>query len=63
MRRIRNSMVKQLKRFILDENGAEVIEYAVVTVILLLSTGLILSEIYDAVLDVMVNILEKLQGS
>lgn len=56
-------MVKQLKRFILDENGAEVIEYAVVTVILLLSTGLILSEIYDAVLDVMVNILEKLQGS
>jgi len=56
-------MVKQLKRFMLDESGAEVIEYAVVTVILLLATGILLRDIYDAVIDVMVSILEKLQGS
>ena len=56
----RDSMVKQLHRFALDESGAEIIEYAVVTVILLLSTGLILSQIYDTVLDVMIGILKEL---
>jgi len=56
----RDSTVKQLHRFALDESGAEIIEYAVVTVILLLSTGLILSQIYDTVLDVMVSILKEL---
>ena len=56
----RDSTVKQLHRFALDESGAEIIEYAVVTVILLLSTGLILSQIYDTVLDVMIGILEEL---
>jgi len=56
----RRSTIEQLKRFVLDESGAEVIEYAVVTFILLLSTGLLLREIYDTVLEVMKQILVEL---
>ena len=56
----RDSTIEQLKTFVLDESRAEVIEYAVVTFILLLSTGLLLREIYDTVLEVMKQILVEL---
>ncbi len=53
-------MVKTLHRFLRDESGPELVEWAVVTVVLLLATGVILSQIYDRVIQVMVTILEQL---
>ncbi len=53
-------MVKELQRFLLDESGAELVEWALVTVVLLLSTGLILIQIYDEVIKVMEGILVQL---
>jgi len=53
-------MVKELRRFFVDEDGPELVEWAVVTIVLLLATGLILSQIYDQVLAVMEGILVQL---
>ena len=53
-------MVEELRRFLLDESGPELVEWAVVTVVLLLATGVILSQIYDRVIEVMVGILQQL---
>ena len=41
-------MLKEFKRFVQDDSGPELIEWAVVTVILLLATILILGAIGDS---------------
>ena len=53
-------MVEEFRKFILDESGPELVEWALVTVVLLLATGVILSQIYDRVIEVMVGILLQL---
>ena len=53
-------MTKQLRRFVLDEDGPELVEWALVTIVLLLATGLILIQVYDEVLRVMQSILLQL---
>ncbi|MFQ5343716.1 MAG: Flp family type IVb pilin [Anaerolineae bacterium] len=53
-------MVQEIKRFIYDDSGPELIEWAVVTIILLLATIVILgaitkqlSAIYNAILGIL----------
>jgi len=53
-------MVQEIKRFIHDDSGPELIEWAVVTIILLLATILILgtisenlSKIYNTILGIL----------
>lgn len=41
-------MIQEFKRFVYDDSGPELIEWAVVTVILLLATILILGAISDS---------------
>jgi len=53
-------MVERYRRFLRDESGPELVEWAVVTAVLLLATGVILSQIYDQVIAVMVGILKQL---
>lgn len=53
-------MGERLHRFLRDERGPELVEWAVVTLVLLLATGVILSQIYDQVIQVMVGILQQL---
>jgi len=53
-------MGERLHRFLRDESGPELVEWAVVTLVLLLATGVILSQIYDQVIQVMVGILQQL---
>jgi len=53
-------MLEKVHRFFLDESGPELVEWALVTVVLLLATGVILSQIYDRVIEVMVGILMQL---
>jgi len=53
-------MVERFHRFLRDESGPELVEWAVVTLVLLLATGVILSQIYDQVIEVMVGILVQL---
>jgi len=53
-------MGKELQRFLLDESGPELVEWALVTLVLLLATGLILVQIYDQVIEVMKGILTQL---
>jgi len=55
-------MVRELKRFIQDESGPELIEWAVVTIILLLATIVILGAIRTALADIYNNILDYLQS-
>lgn len=55
-------MVRELKRFIQDESGPELIEWAVVTIILLLATIVILGAIRTALADIYRNILGYLQS-
>ena len=55
-------MVRELKRFIQDESGPELIEWAVVTIILLLATIVILGAIRGALADIYRNILGYLQS-
>ena len=56
-------MIRELKRFLRDESGPELIEWAVVTVILILATFAILqliggelSRIYNRILDTLKSI-------
>ena len=53
-------MSERFRRFLQDQEGPELVEWAVVTVVLLLATGVILSQIYDRVIEVMVGILVQL---
>jgi len=53
-------MLTRFRKLVLDESGPELVEWAVVTVVLLLATGVILSQIYDRVIEVMVGILVQL---
>ena len=55
-------MVRELKRFIQDESGPELIEWAVVTIILLLATIVILGAIRTALADIYNKILDYLQS-
>ena len=56
----RFGMLTRFRKLVLDESGPELVEWAVVTVVLLLATGVILSQIYDRVIEVMVGILVQL---
>ena len=51
-----------MRRFLLDESGPELVEWAMVTMVLLLATGLILIQIYDEVIRVMEQLLQQLIG-
>ena len=53
-------MLIKLREFLRDETGPELVEWAVVTVVLLLATGVLLSQIYDRVIEVMTGILVQL---
>jgi Flp pilus assembly pilin Flp len=53
-------MLIELREFLQDETGPELVEWAVVTVVLLLATGVLLSQIYDRVIEVMTSILVQL---
>ncbi len=55
-------MVEEVRRFLLDESGPELVEWAMVTMVLLLATGLILIQIYDEVIRVMEQLLQQLIG-
>ncbi|MBS1253497.1 MAG: hypothetical protein MAG451_02546 [Anaerolineales bacterium] len=55
-------MLQEFKRFIYDESGPELIEWAVVTIILLLATIVILGAIRGALADIYRNILTYLQS-
>lgn len=53
-------MVQEFKRFVNDDSGPELVEWAVVTIILLLATILILGAIRGALADIYRNILAYL---
>jgi len=53
-------MSRRLKTLLRDEAGPELVEWAVVTVVLLLATGVVLTQIYDQVIEVLVGILVQL---
>ncbi len=55
-------MVQEFKRFVHDESGPELIEWAVVTIILLLATIVILGAIRGALADIYRDILGYLQS-
>lgn len=55
-------MVQEIKRFIYDDSGPELIEWAVVTIILLLATIVILGSIRVALADIYRNILGYLKS-
>jgi Flp pilus assembly protein TadG len=55
-------MVERLRRLWSDESGPELVEWAMVTIVLLLATGIILIQIYNEVIDVMERILTQLIG-
>lgn len=50
-------MVQEFKRFLLDESGPELVEWSVVTVILLIATILVLGAIGDRLTDIYNRIL------
>lgn len=53
-------MFAELRRFVADESGPELIEWAVVTVVLLAATFVILAAIQDALRGRFLNILCEL---
>jgi len=53
-------MLRELRRFLRDQSGPEIVEWALVTAVLLLATGVLLAQIYDEVLLVMKGILAQL---
>ncbi|MFQ5792454.1 MAG: Flp family type IVb pilin [Acidobacteriota bacterium] len=55
-------MLQEIKRFIHDDSGPELIEWAVVTIILLLATIVILGAIRGALADIYRNILGYLES-
>jgi len=54
-------MLRELKRFWKDESGPELVEWAVVTVILILATVAILSSIGDELSGIYTKILDTLK--
>lgn len=54
-------MIRELKRFWQDESGPELVEWAVVTVILILATYVILGQIGDELGAIYQRIREVLQ--
>ena len=54
-------MLQEFKRFVHDDSGPELIEWAVVTVILLLATLLILGAISDSLSEIYNEILTHLK--
>jgi len=56
-------MIRELRSFWQDEAGAEFVEWAVVTVILLSATVLVLMQIGDALNAAFKEILEELGGA
>jgi Flp pilus assembly pilin Flp len=59
---VRDDMVKKLRAFILDDSGAEAVEYLLIALALLVPAAFIFQEMYTAVLDLMVTILRRLAG-
>jgi Flp pilus assembly pilin Flp len=55
-------MVQEFKRFVYDDSGPELVEWAVVTIILLLATIIILGAIRGALADIYRDILGYLQS-
>ena len=55
-------MIKELQRFLRDETGPELVEWAVVTIVLLAATTLVLIQIGDALKAAFQAILDELQG-
>lgn len=53
-------MLRKLRKLLRDESGPEIVEWALVTAVLLLATGVLLAQIYDEVLVVMRGILAQL---
>jgi len=56
-----NSGMRELGRFLSDESGPELVEWAIVTVILVLATYLIIQAIGDQLSDIYREILRVLQ--
>ena len=54
-------MSEELKRFLKDEDGAELVEWAVVTIILLAASVVALTEIGDELYRIFSNILDQLE--
>jgi len=54
-------MSGELERFLRDENGAELVEWAVVTLILLAASVVALTAIGDEVYRILNNILDQLE--
>jgi len=57
-----NSKMRELRRFLSDESGPELVEWAIVTVILVLATVLILGAIGNQLGDMYQKILDLLRG-
>lgn len=55
-------VVKELQRFLKDESGPELVEWAVVTVILILATYAILQSIGSELKNIYTTILETLKN-
>jgi Flp pilus assembly pilin Flp len=55
-------VIEELQRFLRDEAGPELVEWAVVTIILLAATVLVLREIGVELERIFRDILEELQG-
>ena len=55
-------MIEELQRFVRDETGPELVEWAVVTLVLLTATVVVLLQIGDALKAAFQGILNELQG-
>jgi len=56
-------MIEELRAFLLDESGGELLEWAVVTIVVLSATALILVAIGDELTRAFNRILSELQAS
>ena len=56
----RRRMSAELRRFLKDENGAELVEWAVVTAILLMATAGVLLTVRGLLRDIFINALSEL---
>ena len=56
----RRRMSAELRRFLKDENGAELVEWAVVTAILLVATAGVLLTMRGLLRDIFINALSEL---
>jgi len=57
----RSLMLREWQRFLRDESGPELVEWAVVTIILLLATVPVLIAIGDELKRIFTNVLNQLQ--